>query len=75
MTSARGPGTITSNGKIVKTRIDTTSVPKTTQGESMKSPKIEKTKMVNEDGVEIKKTHHGKVVKTRIDSTSIPATT
>lgn len=61
------------HGKVVKTRIDSTSVPATTKGESMKSPKIEKTKILNEDGDEIRKTHHGKVVKTRIDSTSIPA--
>lgn len=33
----------------------------------MLSPKVAKTKMVNDDGVEISKSNHGKVIKTKIE--------
>ena len=36
-------------------------------GRETLSPRIVKTKLVNEDGEEIKKSHHGKVIKTKIE--------
>lgn len=55
--------------KVIRTSIEKPApTPEDTErGGTLLSPKVAKTKLVNEEGAEYKKAHHGKVIKTKIE--------